>query len=129
MRNSLLNSKFFTLTGAAMSTKLQAATPSTAESPARKMLIGAEAIAQFLYGQCRQEKEVRDVYRNVAGLTFFKHGNSLAAFTDTLIAELRQHEQEAREERQRKQQEQARRIVKPRRRRARQIHQQEVTAE
>jgi hypothetical protein len=100
-----------------------------AESPARKMLIGAEAIAKFLYGK-DDDKAVRDVYRNIAGLTFFKHGNSLAAFTDTLVADLRRHEQKAREGWQRKQQEQARKIVRPRRRRARQIHnqQQEVSA-
>jgi hypothetical protein len=102
--------------------------PHLAESPARKMLIGAEAIAKFLYGK-KGDKEVRDVYRNIGGLTFFKHGNSIAAFTDTLIADLRRHEQEAREGWRQKQQEQARKIVRPRRRRARQIHnQQEVSA-
>jgi hypothetical protein len=91
------------------------------------MLIGAEAIAEFLYGKSDdddvRDKKIRDVYRNIAGLTFFKHGNSLAAFTDTLVAELRQHERKGREELQRKRQAEARKIVKPRRRRARQIHQ------
>jgi hypothetical protein len=113
-----------------MSTKPQTLEPRAPESPARKMLIGAETIAQFLYDKS-DDKAVRDVYRNIAGLTFFKHGNSLAAFTDTLVAELRQHEQKAREERQRIQQEkeeQARRIVKPRRRQVRQTPQ-EVSAE
>ena len=84
-------------------------------SPARKMLIGAEAIAQFLYGK-DDDKAVRDVYRNIAGLTFFHHGNSLAAFTDTLMSELREHEQQAREGRRRKKEAEARKIVKPRRR-------------
>ena len=83
-------------------------------SPARKMLIGAEAIAQFLYGK-DDDKAVRDVYRNIAGLTFFHHGNSLAAFTDTLMSELREHEQQAREGRRRKKEAEARKIVKPRR--------------
>jgi hypothetical protein len=107
--------------------KSQTIEPGAPESLSRKMLIGAQALAEFLYGKSG-EKEVRDVYRNVAGLTFFKHGNSLAAFTDTLVAELRQHERKAREELQRKRQEaEARKIVKPRRRRARQT-QQEVSA-
>jgi hypothetical protein len=68
---------------------------SKTDSPAHKMLLGAAAIAQFLYGKS-EDKEVRDVYRNVAGLTFFHHGNSLAAFPDTLMAELRQKERQAR---------------------------------
>jgi hypothetical protein len=104
-----------------MSTKPQTIDAGTSEivgSPARKMLIGAEAIARFLYGKSG-DKEVRDVYRNIAGLTFFHHGNSLAAFPDTLLSELRQHEREAREELQRKKEAEARKIIKPRRRRAR----------
>lgn len=37
------------------------------------LLIGAEAIAMFLYG--REDRTARaNVYRNVLGLTFFKHG-------------------------------------------------------
>jgi hypothetical protein len=91
------------------------------------MLIGAEAIAEFLYGKS-DEKAVRDVYRNIGGLTFFKHGNSLAAFTDTLMTELREHEQQARDER-RKKEAQSRRIVKPRRRRTRHVPQTEIAAE
>jgi hypothetical protein len=83
-------------------------------SPASRMLIGAEAIAQFLYGKS-DDKAVRDVYRNIGKLTFFHHGNCLAAFTDTLIGELREHEQQARQERLRKQ-ESAAHPVKPRRR-------------
>lgn len=104
---------------------IDAGISANAELPARKMLRGAEAIAQFLYGEAG-EKEVRDVYRNPAGLTFFHHGNSLAAFTDTLLSELREHEQQARKEQQRKKK--SRKIVKPRRRRTRQSHQQ-VAAE
>jgi hypothetical protein len=114
--------------GALMSAKSQALDNETVTSPARKMLIGAEAIAQFLYGKS-DDKTVRDVYRNIAGLTFFHHGNSLAAFTDTLLSELRQHEREAREKLQREKEAKARAIVKPpRRRRTRQI-QQEAAAE
>jgi hypothetical protein len=98
-------------------------------SQAGKMLIGAETIAQFLYGKS-DEKAVRDVYRNIGGLTFFHHGNSLAAFTDTLVAELREHEHQARQERLRKKEEKAAaRPVKPRRRRARPTQQQQVAAE
>jgi hypothetical protein len=104
---------------------LDAGAAETVGSPARKMLIGAEAIARFLYGK-DDDKAVRDVYRNIAGLTFFHHGNSLAAFTDTLLSELRQHEREAREELQRKKDAEARKIVKPHRRRARHSHQEVV---
>jgi hypothetical protein len=110
-----------------MNTKPQALEPSAIDAPAHKMLIGAEALAQFIYGEVNG-KTVRDIYRNIADLPFFHHGNSLAGFTDTIVAELRQHERQAREELQRKRQTERRKIVKPRRRRARQSHQQ-VAAE
>lgn len=110
-----------------MSAKPQTFDSDTAGSPARRMLIGAEAIARFLYGKS-DDKAVRDVYRNIGELTLFHHGNSLAAFTDTLVSELREHEQQAREERRRKKEAEARKIVKPRRRRARRSDQQ-VAAE
>jgi hypothetical protein len=66
-------------------------------APAEDLLRGADAIAQFLYGS--QERR-RDVYRNVLELTFFKHGNTIAAFKSTLRAELKDREQAARQERQ-----------------------------
>jgi hypothetical protein len=109
-----------------MNAKPQILEPSAPESLARKLLLGAEALAQFIYGNTG-DKAVRDIYRNIAGLPFFHHGNSLAGFTDTITAELRRHEQQARDELQRKRQAEARKIVRPRRRRARQI-QQEVSA-
>ena len=61
------------------------------------LLVGAENIAKFLYDDVTR---VRDVYRNVAGLTFFKHGAALAAFKSTLREELREAERKARENRQ-----------------------------
>jgi hypothetical protein len=109
-----------------MNTKSQTLEPNAPESLSRKLLLGAEALAQFIYGN-RSEKAVRDIYRNIAGLPFFHHGNSLAGFTDTITAELRRHEQQACDELQRKRQAEARRIIKPRRRRARQV-QQEISA-
>jgi hypothetical protein len=101
-----------------MSVKPQTFDGGIVKSTAQKMLIGAEAIARFLYGNAN-EKELRDVYRDVAGLTFFHHGNALAAFPDTLMSELRDHELKARQEQQRKKEAEARKIVKPRRRRTR----------
>jgi hypothetical protein len=41
------------------------------------LLIGAQAIAVFLYGSAGT-KELRDVYRNPFGFSFFKHGNAIA---------------------------------------------------
>ena len=40
--------------------------------------IGADQIALALYGKSTS-KTRRDVYRNPMGLSFFKHGNSVAA--------------------------------------------------
>ena len=59
------------------------------------LLIGAEAIATFLYGDPAQ---TRDVYRNVLGLPFFKHGAKLAATKSGLTEEIRNREKAAREE-------------------------------
>jgi hypothetical protein len=77
------------------------------DSPARRgvtgavsetidLLIGAEAIAEFLYGDRTQ---TRDVYRNVLGLPLFKHGAKIAATKSGLIQEIRSREKAAREER------------------------------
>jgi hypothetical protein len=65
-------------------------------SPARggDLLIGAEAIAEFLYGDPSQ---TRDVYRNVLGLPLFKHGAKIAATRSGLIEEIRNREKAARE--------------------------------
>ena len=65
-------------------------------SPARggDLLIGAEAIAEFLYGDPTQ---TRDVYRNVLKLPLFKHGAKIAATKSGLIEEIRSREKAARE--------------------------------
>ena len=47
------------------------------------LMIGADVIAVFLYGN-DDPKSVRDVYRNPMGLSFFKHGNSVAGFKSTI---------------------------------------------
>jgi hypothetical protein len=65
---------------------------------ADNLMVGAPAIARFIYGS---EDRVRDVYRNVLGLTFFKHGNLVAAFKSTIREELKERQRLAREEMQR----------------------------
>jgi hypothetical protein len=62
--------------------------------PPLDLLIGAEAIAQFLYNDPEQ---IRDVYRNPLGLPFFKHGAKIAATRSGLIAEIRGREKAARD--------------------------------
>ena len=61
------------------------------------LLIGAEEIAKFLYNDAAK---VRDVYRNIGNLSFFKHGAHIAAFKSTLRGELREAERRAREQQQ-----------------------------
>jgi hypothetical protein len=51
------------------------------------LLIGAEAIALFVYGRA-DAKQVRDIYRNVLRLSLFKHGNSIAASKNVLVQEI-----------------------------------------
>ena len=63
-----------------------------AETLADDLLLGAEAIAFFLYGKTGP-KEVRDVYRNVFQISLFKHGNTLAAFKSVIRADLAQAQQ------------------------------------
>jgi hypothetical protein len=65
---------------------------------AEDLVIGAPAISMFIYGN---QDRIRDVYRNVLGLSFFKHGNSIAAFKSTIRDELIEREKAARAERQR----------------------------
>jgi hypothetical protein len=60
------------------------------------LLVGAAPIARAVYGNA-DPVSVRSVYRNVLGLTFFKHGNSVAAFRSTLRRELAEIERKARE--------------------------------
>ena len=67
----------------------------TSESIAGDLLIGAEAIAVFIYGD---QSQTRNVYRNVLGLPLFKHGAKLAATKSGLIEEIRSREKAAREE-------------------------------
>lgn len=59
------------------------------------LLIGAEAIAMFLYG--REDRTARaNVYRNVLGLTFFRHGEFKAALKSTIRREMAEIENKAR---------------------------------
>ena len=62
------------------------------------LMIGAEKIAEYIYGDATR---TREVYRNPAGLSFFKHGASVAAFKSTIRKELEEAQQQARENRQR----------------------------
>ena len=55
------------------------------EALAGDLMIGAGRIAEFIYGDAAR---ARDVYRNPAGLSFFKHGASIAAFKSTIRKEL-----------------------------------------
>lgn len=66
---------------------------------AEDLIINAGPIAIEIYGR-DDEKARRDVYRNVLGLTIFKHGNSLAAFRSTIRREVREIEDRARRARQ-----------------------------
>jgi hypothetical protein len=69
--------------------------PKSQEAPvADDLLLGAGPIAEFLYGDPSKR---RDVYRNPAGLTFFRHGSAIAAFKSTLRTELADQERAARE--------------------------------
>jgi hypothetical protein len=65
-------------------------------SIADDLIVGAEKIAEFLYGD---GDRVRDVYRNVGGLTFFRHGAAVAALKSTLREEIREADRLAREKR------------------------------
>ena len=67
------------------------------EAPlADDLIVGAEKIAKYIYGDAGR---IRDVYRNVAGLSFFKHGASVAAFKSTIREELLEAQRKARENR------------------------------
>jgi hypothetical protein len=61
---------------------------------AEDLLIGAAAIAEFLYGNPRL---TRDVYRNAMGLPFFRHGAQITATKSGLTQEIRNRENAARE--------------------------------
>jgi hypothetical protein len=65
------------------------------QSLADDLLIGAAAIAKFLYGS---PEETRDVYRNTMGLPFFRHGGQIAATKSGLTREIRDREGAARRE-------------------------------
>jgi hypothetical protein len=62
------------------------------------LVVGADQISIFLYGDAAP-RTLRDVYRNPLGLTFFKHGNFLAALKSTLRREVAEAESRAREAR------------------------------
>jgi len=62
------------------------------------LLIGAEAIAAFLYGNANRAARA-NVYRNVLHLTFFRHGGFKAALKSTLRRELAEIEDRARRSR------------------------------
>lgn len=81
--------------------------PAPEMAPADNLLIGAESIALYIYGKAGR-KEVRDVYRNPFGFSFFKHGNAIAALKSTIRAELHEAEREAQEALRRRTQKRAR---------------------
>jgi hypothetical protein len=82
-------------------------------------MLGAEAIAVFLYGKAGP-KELRDVYRNPAELPFFKHGSAIAGLKSSIRAALHEAQRAAQTERQQKKELEARKVVKPRRARLQQ---------
>ena len=92
--------------------------PAPELAPATNLLLGAESIALYIYGEAGR-KEVRDVYRNPFGFSFFKHGNAIAALKSTILAELHAAERAAQEALRQSKASEARVVVKPRRRRAR----------
>ena len=60
------------------------------------LLIGAGPIAMFMYG--RDDRTARaNVYRNVLGLTFFRHGGFKAARKSTIRREMAEIENKARQ--------------------------------
>lgn len=67
-------------------------------TPGEDLLIGAQPISLFVYGNTNPTA-VRDIYRNVLGLTTFRHGGHLAAFKSTICRELLEIEAKAREAR------------------------------
>jgi hypothetical protein len=75
--------------------------PMDEASPAANLLIGAEAIALYVHGKTGR-KERRDIYRNVFGFSFFKHGNAVCALKSTINAELAEKQRVAQEERRKK---------------------------
>jgi hypothetical protein len=58
------------------------------------LLIGAEALAAFVYGDPTQ---TRDIYRNVLGLPLFHHGAKLAGTKSGITETIRAREKAARE--------------------------------
>jgi ribonuclease BN (tRNA processing enzyme) len=92
--------------------------PAPELAPATNLLLGAESIALYIYGKAGR-KEVRDVYRNPFGFSFFEHGNAIAALKSTIRAELHEAERAAQEALRQRKVSEARVVVKPRRRRAR----------
>jgi hypothetical protein len=85
------------------------------DSIANDLLLGAGPIALHIYGADTPETR-RNVYRNVLKLSFFKHGNTLAALKSTILSEIKEMQRQAQEQRRLKQGAETRRIVKPRRR-------------
>ena len=92
--------------------------PAPELAPATNLLLGAESIALYIYGKSGL-KEVRDIYRNPFGFSFFKHGNAIAALKSTICAELHEAERAAQEALRQRKASEARAVAKPRRRRAR----------
>jgi hypothetical protein len=75
-----------------MDERPQGAEPSLADD----LLVGASAIATFVYGNS-DPPALKDVYRNVLALPIFKHGAQLAARKSVLVAEIAGREHAARE--------------------------------
>ena len=64
------------------------------------LILGAKPISRFLYGD-DDPTNVAKVYRNPAGLSFFRLGGEVAARKSTLRTEVAEMERQAREVRMR----------------------------
>jgi hypothetical protein len=98
---------------------------------ANDLLVGAGAIAVFVYGEETAETK-RNIYRNVLELPLLKHGNALAAFKSQIVAEFKKKKQEALETRHDRKAAETRartnKNIKPRRRLARRTQNQTKAA-
>jgi hypothetical protein len=66
------------------------------QSQADDMMIGAEPIARFVYGNS-SPRSMRGIYSNTLKLSLFKHGGLVAARKSTLRRELEAIEAKARQ--------------------------------
>ena len=76
--------------------------------------LGARQIALEIYGEDTPETR-RNVYRNPMGLSFFKHGNTIAALMSVIRAEIREAQRAAQNARQQMRAAKTRMVAMPRR--------------